>query len=116
MEGFINSQKRMKVINFKQLIGLDALWSMAIETQNGKAKEMSQELLIDLHLKFDDRSVPIEQKIEILTSFVETCMKELENNDIEKSKGVIKLMSTFLDCYEGKKSLKPEHMFAIKFP
>lgn len=45
----------MKVIKFKQLLGLDALWSMAIETQNGKAKEMSQELLIDLHLKFDDR-------------------------------------------------------------
>ena len=43
-------------------------------------------------------------------------MKELESNDIEKSKGVIKLMSTFLDCFEGKKALKPEHAFAVRFP
>jgi len=65
----------MKVIQFKQLQGIDALWSFAIWTKNEKANEICQELLIDLHLKFDDKLVTVEEKVQILTSFIETCMK-----------------------------------------
>ena len=46
-------KKKMKVINYKGLIGLETLWKISIESQNEKAKEDSMDLLVDLHLQFD---------------------------------------------------------------
>ena len=45
---------KIKVLNFHSLIGMDALWKMALFSQNEKAIENSQELLVSLHLKFDN--------------------------------------------------------------
>ena len=47
-------KNKIKVLNFDQLMGMDALWKMALFSQNEKAKEISQELLVSLHLKFED--------------------------------------------------------------
>ena len=45
----------MFVINYDQLIGLDTLWRIAIESENDRVKEESMDLLVDLHLKLDVR-------------------------------------------------------------
>ena len=45
----------MFVINYDQLIGLDTLWHIAIESENDRVKEESMDLLVDLHLKLDGR-------------------------------------------------------------
>ena len=53
-EEFLEVLKRkMRVISYKNLIGLDTLWRIAIESENEKSKEESMDLLVDLHLKFD---------------------------------------------------------------
>ena len=44
----------MIVINYKDLIGLETLWHIAIESDNDKVKEESMDLLVDLHLKLDN--------------------------------------------------------------
>lgn len=46
-------RRRMRVVNYDKLVGLDTLWSIAIESDNDKAREESMDLLVDLHLKFD---------------------------------------------------------------
>jgi hypothetical protein len=51
----------MKVIKFDSLIGVDTLWKFAIEAENEKVKEESMDLLVDLHLKFE-QSVSIEEQ------------------------------------------------------
>jgi hypothetical protein len=45
----------MYVIDYNQLIGLDTLWRIAIESENDRVKEESMDLLVDLHLKLDSR-------------------------------------------------------------
>ena len=53
-EEYIDIQKKkMRVLNFNSLIGLDTLWSISIESENEKVREESMDLLVDLHLKFD---------------------------------------------------------------
>lgn len=52
----------MRVINYDQLIGLDTLWCIAIESGNDRAKEESMDLLVDLHLKIDGRISVEDQK------------------------------------------------------
>jgi hypothetical protein len=55
-EEFIEIQrKRLRVVDFNQLIGLDTLWRISIESENDKVREESMDLLVDLHLKFDNR-------------------------------------------------------------
>lgn len=41
------------MINYDKLIGLDTLWRIAIESENDKSRDESMDLLVDLHLKFD---------------------------------------------------------------
>lgn len=43
----------MRVLNYNNLIGLDTLWRIAIESENEKSREECMDLLVDLHLKFD---------------------------------------------------------------
>lgn len=47
-------RKQIKVINFKDINGKDPLWKMALESENEKGAEESMDLLVDLHLKFDN--------------------------------------------------------------
>lgn len=46
-------RRRMKVINYHGLIGLETLWQIAIDSENEKSREESIDLLVDLHLKLD---------------------------------------------------------------
>lgn len=45
----------MFVVDYKSLIGLDTLWSIATESDNERSREDSMDLLVDLHLKLDAR-------------------------------------------------------------
>ena len=74
-EQFMNGHKnKIKVIHFDKLIGMDALWKMALFTQNEKAKEISQELLVSMHLKFDNQTATREHKQVVIDSFIKRCM------------------------------------------
>lgn len=44
-------RKKLIVINFNQIIGLDALWQISIANENDKAREESMDLYVDIHLK-----------------------------------------------------------------
>ena len=55
---------------------MEALWKMALLSQNAKAKELSQELLVSLHLRFDNQMIR-EHKQAVIESFVKRCMKIL---------------------------------------
>lgn len=46
-------RRKMRVCNYEQLIGLDTLWKIAIESENERSRDESMDLLVDLHLKFD---------------------------------------------------------------
>jgi hypothetical protein len=43
----------MRVLNYDNLVGLETLWKISVESENEKAREESMDLLVDLHLKFD---------------------------------------------------------------
>ena len=125
-EQFLNlSRGKLKVLEFEKLIGMDALWKMALLSQNDKAKEISQELLVALHFKFDNQVATKDYKKQVVESFVRRCMDILgreaqppgdggmvatnDNSgsslDSEK-KTVTQLLSLFLDRYEGIRVLK----------
>lgn len=46
-------RKKIRVVNFENLIGLETLWKIAIESENEKSRDESMDLLVDLHLKHD---------------------------------------------------------------
>ena len=50
----LGHKNKIKVLHFSKLVGMDALWKMALFSQNEKAKEIASELLVSLHLKFDN--------------------------------------------------------------
>ena len=86
-----------------------------LECKNEKAIEESRELLVDLHLRLSHKYQK-EDKSQILSSFIEKCMKvllqykdQMEKGDIAfKLLNVVKILSEFLDRYEGKKPRKPD--------
>ncbi len=73
-------KNKFKVTNFDKLIGMDALWKMALLSQNEKAKEISQSLLVALHLKLGTQTAP-ELKQEVIGTFVKKCMIKLGSNE-----------------------------------
>ena len=94
---------------------------------NEKAKEISQELLVSLHLKFDNQTATREHKEIVIDSFVKRCMAILSSEsakadgdqiistmDDQQStpdkdkKAVTQLLALFLDRYEGIRVLKQE--------
>ena len=70
----LGHKNKIKVLHFDKLVGMDALWKMALFSQNEKAKEISQELLVSLHLKFDNQTATREHKETVINSFVGRCM------------------------------------------
>jgi hypothetical protein len=77
-QSLLYDSKRIRVRNFENLLGLDALWEIAIKSKNEKAKEASQELLVDLHLKLDRDSVDMEYRSKVIQYFVNRCMEQLK--------------------------------------
>jgi hypothetical protein len=63
-------KKKIKVLRFNQLLGMDTLWQIALTSQNEKVKQLVHELLVDLHLKFDHPNVTPEHKSQVLSCFV----------------------------------------------
>jgi len=72
-------KKKMKILRFDQLLGMDTLWSIALHAGSEKVKEVVHELLVDLHLKFDHANVTQEHKQAVINVFVEKCMAEMES-------------------------------------
>jgi len=62
---------------FEELEGKDALWDISIASKVDKARDISQELLVELHLKLDQQTISQESKVEILQNFIKRCMLEL---------------------------------------
>jgi hypothetical protein len=98
----------LKVKNYNALTGLDSLWRMAIESLNERSRDESMDLLVDLHLKFDHQAINPQDQIQIWTSFIDTCMRNLGSDNDNLVTNTIQVLSKFLDKYEGKKTLKPE--------
>jgi hypothetical protein len=48
------NNKKIIVIDFTKLLGLDTLWKIAVESENDRSRDESMDLLVDLHLKFDN--------------------------------------------------------------
>lgn len=55
------TKKKMRVVQYDKLIGLDTLWRISIESESDKSREESMDLLVDLHLKFES-SVSIQEQ------------------------------------------------------
>lgn len=55
-------RNKIQVLKFDSLIGMENLWKMALLSSNEKAKELSQELLVSLHLKWDSSTATQEHK------------------------------------------------------
>ena len=71
-EGNINSlKKKLKVLRFDDLLGMETLWKIALDSPNDKVKEIVHELLVDLHLKFDHINVTPEHKAAVMSRFID---------------------------------------------
>lgn len=46
-----NTSKRLRVVDFDKLKGLDSLWEISLNSVNPKARELCQDLLVNLYLK-----------------------------------------------------------------
>lgn len=68
------SRNKIQVLKFGSLIGMDNLWKMAVLSTNEKAKELSQELLVSLHLKWDNKTATQEHKQAIIMQYIQRCM------------------------------------------
>ena len=101
--------RSLRVLDFDKLHGMETLWAIVLKSPTATIREPSISLLVDMHLKHDD-SVDPKKKIEIWEGFLSRCMGELsEPEDENKINAAIELLTKFLNIYEGKKPLKPEH-------
>lgn len=112
-------KKKIKVLKFDDLLGMETLWKIALHSPHEKVKEVVHELLVDLHLKFDHNNVTLEHKAVVINRFIEQCMLELEATESfsesqNGGKGAIQLISLFLDRYEGKRPIMPEASIASR--
>ena len=60
---------------------MDALWKMSLSSQNEKAKDLSQQLLVNLHLCFDNETATREHKQSVIENFVQHCMSILTRDN-----------------------------------
>ena len=65
-QSLLYDNKRIRVRNFENLQGLNALWEIATKSSNEKAKEASQELLVDLHLRLDRESLNMAYRMKVI--------------------------------------------------
>jgi len=96
------------VREYANLVGLDTLKRIAVESENERSREESMDLLVDLHLKFDPQIVNQEAQMQIWGSFIDECMHQLDSENQTLVSNTLQLLSKLLDRYEGKKTLKAE--------
>ena len=70
-------KKRVEIIRYEELKGMDTLWRLTFEAQNEKAREESRELLIDVHLRLRLSYDQQDEKIKIKNLFIKKAMDEL---------------------------------------
>ena len=92
----------------QNLIGMDTLKRIAVESENERSREESMDLLVDLLLKVDNQKVTIEEQHKIWSEVVDENMHLLDSDNEVLVSNTLQLLSKFLDRYEGKKTLKPE--------
>jgi len=61
---------KLNVVDFEALLGLDALWTYAVQTKNEKARLLMTELLVDAHLRFNEELVTPEARRHIPGNFI----------------------------------------------
>ena len=61
---------KLNVVDFEALLGLDALWTYAVQTKNEKARLLMTELLVDAHLQFNEELVTPEARKHIPGNFI----------------------------------------------
>ena len=69
--GSIAPKKQIKVLNFDQIEGKDALWDISIKAANERVKAISQELLVDCYLQLDGEA---EEKQQVMNQFIDKSM------------------------------------------
>jgi len=115
--GFIQQQrKKIEVTKFEDMIGMDSLWQISIDSENERARDESRELLVDIHLRLD-QSYEQAARRGIMEAFVDRSMQMLLDTSKEprsevterKSLNVINVLAEFLDRYEGRKPIKPDY-------
>ena len=94
-EGALKTNKFMRVTDFAKLKGMESLWRLCLDAQQAKAREYCTELLINLYLRQMQAVEPT-----LIQEFVDKCMENITKD------GVITILSTFLDRYEGIKEIK----------
>jgi hypothetical protein len=110
-----HGRRKVEVGAFEHLIGVDSLWRISFDGENGKARDDSRELLVDLHLRLGPRYEAAARR-QIMQSFIDRSMSILmQASDDAQAPGaerralsVIEALTEFLDRYEGKKPIKPE--------
>lgn len=112
-------RKKLEVVDFSKLVGLDTLWQLSFESRNDKARDESRELLVDVHLRLGN-SYDMDSRRGIMSKFVQRAMEVLtdasnnikNDNSEQKALSVVQALSEFLDRYEGKRPIKPEMKFS----
>lgn len=110
-EGFIEQHpgsKKLLVKSYERLIGLETLKHIAVESENERSREDSMDLVVDLLLKMDHQTLPLEDQHKVWGQFIDESMASLDSPNEVLVSNTLQLLSKFLDRYEGKKTLKPE--------
>lgn len=64
-------KKKIKVLKFDDLLGMETLWKIALHSPHDKVKDVVHELLVDIHLKFDHINDTLEHKANVISKFIE---------------------------------------------
>lgn len=94
-EGALKTNKYFRVVDFSKIQGLESLWEVCLNSLSYKARELCQQLLINLFLR---QTTPTNKAL--IQQFVDKCMQNITSD------GVVNFLSTFLDRYEGIKEIR----------
>lgn len=114
----------LEVNNFEEIIGLESLWQLAIESSVEKTRQDSRQILVLLHLKLCQNYTD-EDKRAVMTKFLKKCLQFLKQattrSDTEKPMSedqrtakilsIIRIIHQFMHKFEGRKPIKPEFKF-----
>ena len=105
------SRKKVEVIDFEQLLGMDSLWQICFDSQNEKAREESRELLVQIHLRLSEQRYDAAMRQQIMQAYLDRAMSllgEYQEGTERKARSIIQAVIDLLDRFEGKKPIRPE--------